>query len=85
MEAQLNNIVASLQNIAALLDKLVWFIGSMESHSEMRLLLEAKHRGVPCVWWDPSVEPPEFPPHGENRALTQIKFYLPPHLRKVKP
>lgn len=37
-------------------ERLIWFTGSMESHSALMLRLEAKKQGVRTIWWNPEEE-----------------------------
>ncbi len=33
-----------------------WLTGALESHSTVRLMMDAHDRGIPVMWWDPNQE-----------------------------
>lgn len=61
--------------------RIAWFTGAQESHSTIRLILDAHERGIPVVWWDPHQEKwdPErlkIPRYGarKHRQVVQLPF-----------
>ena len=56
-------------------ERLVWFTGSMESHSALMLRLEAKKQGVRTIWWNPEEEP-----FADRKAAVRITLLKPPVL-----
>lgn len=70
--------------------RIEWFTGSMESHSETMLRIEAKRgmndKPIKLVWWDPTIEPPPIKrEHGQEVDMEIIYVFLPPGQRKNKP
>lgn len=66
----------------AIADRVAWLTGALESHSEVRLKLDAKRDGVEMIWWDPTVSPvPIAPKHGERVELSTIYLFVPQGLR----
>ena len=71
-------------------DRIAWLMGSMETHSDLILRIEAK-RGIndapiKLLWWDPTIEAiPTKKQHGEEIDLSTIYIYLPPEMRRHKP
>ena len=73
-------------------ERLAWFTGAMESHSELMMRIEAargiKDKPIPVIWWNP--EPGDREPfhtpheHKEEAELTQIKLKVPLSQRKDK-
>jgi len=73
------------QQIARFNERLTWFTGAMESHSEIMMRLTAQRDGVPVVYWDPNEEAVPTEPLKKHKASADIKTvyqYLPTHLRK---
>lgn len=66
-------------------ERLNWFVGSQESHSETMVRLEARKQGVPVVWWDFSEHgrPARYDGHEDRMPL--IRVGLPPTQRKRPP
>ncbi|HEY4213398.1 MAG TPA: hypothetical protein VGM84_18115 [Steroidobacteraceae bacterium] len=61
-----------------------WLIGSLESHSTMRIRLDAKRENVKVIAYDPTVSryPARIPLAGEEWPLDTIYLALPPDLRR---
>ena len=71
-------------------ERMAWLTGSMETHSDLMLRIEAR-RGIDntpikLVWWDPTIEPPRIKrEHGSEVDLSVIHIYLPLGERKNRP
>jgi len=71
-------------------ERLTWFTGAMESHSDLMLRIEA-YRGIngkriDLVWWDPSLgAPPIKREHGQPVQLERIYCFLPERERQFRP
>ena len=71
--------------------KIAWFTGSMESHSEVMLRIEAKrginHQPIKLMWWDPTIAPPPVKrEHGQEEVdLSTVYMYLPLDQRRNNP
>ena len=71
-------------------ERISWFTGSMETHSDLMLRIEARRgiNGEPIklLWWDPTTEDtPAEKKHGQEIDLNTIYIYLPPNMRRHKP
>ncbi len=92
-------IIAGLTLIIAVFTLLVWRVyrriawltGSMETHSDLMLRLQALRGGadgkpIELVWWDPTIEDaPGVREHGKPVDMKRIHIYLPLELRRNKP
>jgi hypothetical protein len=61
-----------------------WLSGALESHSLLQLRMLAADRGIPTVWWDPSMgDPPSAARrvHGQVDSLETVYLYVPTGLR----
>jgi hypothetical protein len=71
--------------------RIAWLTGSMETHSNLMLRLQALKGGadgkpIELVWWDPTIEDaPGVREHGKPVDMKRIHIYLPPELRRNKP
>jgi radical SAM superfamily enzyme YgiQ (UPF0313 family) len=68
-------------------ERIAWLTGSMESHSNLMLQIEAR-RGIKdgepikVVWWDPTIGGvPKEREHGMQVDLDTIYVYLPEEMR----
>ena len=66
--------------------KIAWFTGSLDTHSELMLRIEAKRgiNGEPIkvIWWNPLIK--HFPFSGEHNTeaeLSEIYLGIPPKFR----
>lgn len=71
-------------------EQIAWFTGSMETHSDLMLRIEARRgiNGEPIrlLWWDPTIEnTPAEKKHGQEVDLSTIYIYLPLEMRRNKP
>lgn len=71
-------------------ERIAWFTGSMETHSDLMLRIEARRgiNGEPIklLWWDPTIEKiPAKREHGQELDLSTIYIYLPLEMRRNKP
>jgi len=92
-------IIAGLTFVIALFTCLVWrtysriawLTGSMETHSDLMLRLQALKGGadgkpIDLVWWDPNIaDPPGVREHDKPVDMNRIHIFLPPKLRRKKP
>jgi len=92
-------IIAGLTFIIAIFTFLVWRVyrriawltGSMETHSDLMLRLQALIGGadgkpIELIWWDPTIEDaPGVREHGKPVEMKRIHIYLPLELRRNKP
>jgi hypothetical protein len=63
--------------------KVEWLIGALESHSTVRLRMEAKRDGLNVVAWDPEQSSPSrVPMTGQEWPLDEIYLAIPPDLRR---
>ena len=70
--------------------RIEWFTGSMETHSELMLQIEARRgiNGEPIKleYWDPTiVKSPKKKQHGQEVDLSVIYIGLPLEMRRNKP
>lgn len=71
--------------------RIAWLTGSMETHSDLMLRLQALKGGadgkpIELVWWDPTIEAaPGVREHGKPVDMKRIHIYLPLELRRNKP
>ena len=70
-------------------EQIAWLTGSMETHSDLMLRIEAlrgiDNKPIELIWWDPTIEdPPIFPEHGKPVELKRIHIFVPPELRHRK-
>jgi len=73
------------KKIYELQDRLTWFTGAMESHSQIMLQLEAENYGKELIWWDPNYEKPPFPhKHGDKATVERVMIYIDPKYRVKK-
>jgi hypothetical protein len=65
-------------------EQLKWLIGSLESHSTVRLRLQAKREGVRVVAYDPTNSrfPGRIPHVGEEWPIDVVYLAIPRDLRK---
>ena len=73
--------------VVAMNQKLAWFTGAMETHSQIMLRIEAARgvngKPVETVYWDPTIEPPPVTPkHKQAAQLGPIYMFLPVSLRE---
>jgi hypothetical protein len=71
-------------------ERIAWFTGAMESHSNLMLRIEAKRgingKPIKLVWWDPTIaQPPIRQEHEQEIDIDTIYIYLPPGLRQRQP
>ena len=71
-------------------ERIAWFTGSMETHSDLMLRIAARRgiNGEPIklLWWDPTIQDtPVEKKHGQEIDLSTIYIYLPPKMRRDKP
>lgn len=63
--------------------KVEWLIGALESHSTLRLRMEAKRDNLKVIAWDPSQSSPaRVPITGHDWPLDEIYLAIPPDLRR---
>jgi hypothetical protein len=71
--------------------RIAWLTGSMETHSDLMLRLQALKgdadgKPIELVWWDPTIaDPPGVREHGKPVDMKRIHIFLPPKLRWKKP
>lgn len=72
-------------------ERIAWFTGAMESHSDLMLKIEAMRgsgtgQPIKLIWWDPSIgDPPVSRKHGKEVDLNTIYVCLSPKYRQRKP
>lgn len=61
-----------------------WLIGALESHSTMRLRMQAKRDGLKVKAFDPKISryPGRIPLIGEEWHLDEVYLALPPEFRR---
>lgn len=58
----------------------IWLSGSLETHSQTRLQLEAKEKGVRVIWWDKSHygRPPREHEHNTTADMGDVIYLMVP-------
>lgn len=70
------------EKMVTLQDRFVWFVGAIESHTDMISKFLAREHDVPVIWWDPQTQQwPRKPKHGDVFRGEVVLTYLPVELR----